>query len=86
MKIKKRMIKRTIGGETFLVPLGKAVYDSNGLYFLTEVGAFIWDLLPQVQDEEAVVAAILESYDAEEATVRADVAEFMEKLRSLEIL
>lgn len=86
MKIKKRMIKRTIGGETFLVPLGKAVYDSNGLYFLTEVGAFIWDLLPQVKDEEAIVAAVLESYDAEEATVRADVAEFMEKLRSLEIL
>lgn len=86
MKIKKRMIKRTIGGETFLVPLGKAVYDSNGLYFLTEVGAFIWDLLPQVGDEEEVVAAVLEEYDAEEATVRADVAEFMEKLRDLQIL
>ena len=86
MKIKKRMIKRQIGGETFLVPLGKAVYDSNGLYFLTEVGAFIWDLLPQAEDEEQIVAAVLDSYEAEEATVRADVREFMEKLRGLEIL
>ena len=86
MKIKKRMIKRQIGGETFLVPLGKAVYDSNGLYFLTEVGAFIWDLLPQAEDEDQIVAAELDAYDAEEATVRADVAEFVEKLRGLEIL
>ncbi|MBQ2244580.1 MAG: PqqD family protein [Oscillospiraceae bacterium] len=86
MKIKKRMIKRQIGGETFLVPLGKAVYDSNGLYFLTEVGAFIWDLLPQAEDEDQIVAAVLDAYDAEEATVRADVAEFVEKLRGLEIL
>lgn len=39
MEFKKKMIKRTIGGETFLVPLGKAVYDANGLYFLTDVGA-----------------------------------------------
>lgn len=86
MKIKKRMIKRQIGGETFLVPLGKAVYDSNGLYFLTEVGAFIWDLLPQAEDEEQIMAAVLDSFEAEEATVRADVGEFMEKLRGLEIL
>ena len=86
MKIKKRMIKRQIGGETFLVTLGKAVYDSNGLYFLTEVGAFIWDLLPQAEDEDQIVAAVLDAYDAEEATVRADVAEFVEKLRGLEIL
>ena len=34
MKIKKELLKRQVGGESFLVPLGKTVYDSNGLFVL----------------------------------------------------
>ena len=86
MELKKKMIKRTIGGETFLVPLGKAVYDANGLYFLTEVGAFIWDLLPQVEEENQILAAVLEEYDADAETAQADIREFMEKLKEMGIV
>ena len=86
MELKKKMIKRTIGGETFLVPLGKAVYDANGLYFLTDVGAFIWDLLPQVEEESQILAAVLAEYDVAEDTARADVHEFLEKLREMGII
>ena len=46
MIIKKELIKRDIAGEVFLVPVGKSMYDSNGLFILTELGAFIWELLP----------------------------------------
>lgn len=86
MEIKKKLMKRQIAGDTFLVPLGKQVYDSNGLFFLTEVGAFIWDLLPQVQSKEDLVKAILEEYDVEEAVAKADVDSFFEKLKTLEII
>ena len=86
MELKKRMIKRTIGGETFLVPLGKAVYDANGLYFLTDVGAFIWDLLPQVEEENQILAAVLAEYDVSGDTAQADIHEFMEKLREMGII
>lgn len=86
MEIKKKLMKRQIAGDTFLVPLGKQVYDSNGLFFLTEVGAFIWDLLPQLQSKEDVVKAILEEYDVEEAVAKADVDSFFEKLKTLEII
>lgn len=86
MEFKKKMIKRTIGGETFLVPLGKAVYDANGLYFLTDVGAFIWDLLPQVEEENQILAAVLAEYDVSEDTAQADIHEFMEKLREMGII
>lgn len=86
MELKKKMIKRTIGGETFLVPLGKAVYDANGLYFLTEVGAFIWDLLPQVEEENQILAAVLEEYDVDAETAQADIREFMEKLKEMGIV
>lgn len=86
MQIKKKLMKRQIAGETFLVPLGKTVYDSNGLFFLTEVGDFIWDRLPQAQSQEDIVKAILDEYDVEEAVVRKDVSAFFEKLKTLEII
>ena len=86
MEIKKQLIKRQVAGETFLVPLGKAVYDSNGLFFLTEVGAFLWDLLEKAESEEELVAAVLAEYDVDEATARADINAFLTKLREMGIL
>lgn len=80
------MMKRQIAGETFLVPLGKDVYDSNGLFFLTEVGDFIWDKLPEAQSQEDILRAILEEYDVDEDVARKDVAAFFEKLKTLEII
>ena len=86
MEIKKELMKRTIAGDTFLVPVGKAVYDSNGMFFLTEVGAFIWDLLPDALSQEEIVAAVLSQYEADEAAAQADVAAFLKKLTDMEIL
>jgi hypothetical protein len=86
MEIKKKLMKREIAGDTFLVPLGKTVYDANGLFFLTEVGAFIWDLLPEAKTEEDVLSAVLEEYDVDEATARQDVHSFLEKLRGMNII
>lgn len=86
MELKKKLMKREIAGDTFLVPLGKTVYDSNGLFFLTDVGAFIWDRLPQAETEEDILSAVLEEYDVEEAVAKKDIAGFMEKLRTMEII
>lgn len=86
MEIKKRLLKRQIAGDAFLVPLGKEVYDSNGLFFLTEVGEFIWDRLEQAESKEAILSAILEEYDVEESVARKDVDDFFEKLKALEII
>ena len=86
MIIKKELIKRDIAGEVFLVPLGKSMYDSNGLFILTELGAFIWDLLPEAAGEEDIVKAVLAEYEVDEATARADIREFLKKLEDLDIL
>lgn len=86
MELKKKLMKREIAGDTFLVPLGKTVYDSNGLFFLTEVGAFIWDLLPQARSDEDILSAILKEYDVEESVARQDVRSFLEKLKAMEII
>ena len=59
MIIKKELIKREIAGDTILVPVGSAVYDSNGLFVLNELASFIWDLLPEAESEEDILNAVL---------------------------
>lgn len=86
MIIKKELIKREIAGDTILVPVGKAVYDSNGLFMLNELGAFIWELLPGVSSEEEICTAVLEQYDVSEETAKQDVAEFLQALRNMDII
>lgn len=86
MNIKKRLLKRQIAGDAFLVPVGKEIYDSNGLFFLTEVGEFIWDRLAEAGGTEDILRAILEEYDVEESVARQDLEAFFEKLRALDII
>ena len=86
MIIKKELITREIAGETILVPVGKTVYDSHGLFVLNELGAFIWDILPRVNSEEQICKAVLEEYDVSPEVVAADVAEFLGQLRQMDII
>ena len=86
MIIKKELIKRDIAGDTILVPVGKTVYESNGLFALNEVAAFIWDILPRVETEAEITQAVLREYDAPQEEISRDVAEFLEKLRELNII
>ena len=86
MKIKKELITREIAGDTVLVPVGKSVYDANGLFILNELAAFIWKLLPEAETEEQICKAVLEEYEVSEEDAARDVAEFLGKLRELEIL
>lgn len=86
MKIKKELIKREIAGDTILVPVGKTVYDSNGLFVLNELGAFIWDVLPQAQSEADICKAVLAEYDVSEEEAAKDIAQFLDKLRSMDII
>ena len=86
MIIKKELIKREIAGDTILVPVGKTVYDSNGLFVLNELGAFIWELLPKMETEAEICEAILAEYDVSPEEAARDVKEFLSKLRALGIL
>ena len=77
MEIKKELIKREIAGDCILVPVGKSTLDSNGLFALNELAAFIWDILPDVTSEEEIVSKVLDEYDVDRETAAGDVAEFM---------
>lgn len=86
MIIKKELLKRQIAGETILIPVGKTVYDSHGMFALNELGDFLWELLPGAESEEDLLSAVLEEYEVPEATARQDIGEFLNTLREMGIL
>ncbi len=86
MKIKLEFVLREIAGETLLVPVGKTALDLNGMLTLNALGGEIWQMLPEVKDEQEITERILAEYDADPEQVSADVHEFIEKLRALGIL
>lgn len=86
MQIKKELIKREIAGDTILVPVGKTVYDSNGLFALNELGAFLWDRLPGANSQEDLLTAVLAEYEVTPEEAAVDIADFLTKLESLGII
>ena len=86
MKINKELVKREIAGDTILVPVGKTVYDSNGLFVLNELGGFLWDRLEKAENEEELLQAVLNEYEVTEETAKKDLRTFLDKLRELGIL
>lgn len=86
MIIKKELIKRSIAGETVLVPVGSTVYEANGLFVLNELGDFLWERLPGADNAEQLLACILEEYEVDEQTARQDLDAFLKKLTKLGII
>lgn len=79
-------IVRQIAGETIAIPAGPAARELSGLLALGGSGQFLFNLLQTEQSEDSLVQAVVETYEIDEATARADIAEFLEILRSNGVL
>ena len=86
MIIKKQLVKREVAGDCFLVPAGKTVYENNGIFVLTPVGAFIWDLLSEAENEEYILDKITQEYDVDREIAEKDLNIFLQKLRDMDII
>ena len=86
MEVKMDFVLRDIAGDLLLIPAGKSALDLNGMLTLNEVGGEIWRLLPEVKDEEELIARLLDLYEVEEEELRKDVGDFLESLRKLGLL
>jgi len=79
LKLKDGFILRQIAGETVVIPSG-AELNLNMMITLNDTGCFLWERLQAGTTEDALVAALLEEYDVDEATARNQVVKFVEKL------
>ena len=86
MKLNKDIMLGNIDGKDFAIATGKLAKNFNGIISNNPTANFIFTLLQTEQTEDSIVSAMLEKYDAEEAVIRADVKEIIEKLKKLDIL
>lgn len=85
MKLKSGFVLRQVAGENVVIPTGDAL-NLNKMITLNSTGAFLWKLLEQETDEDAMVAATLEEYDVDEASARTHVSAFVAKLKEHDFL
>lgn len=86
MKIKENFMLRKVADCYVVVPIGAAVADFNGMINLNEAGAFLWQALENDTTPDAVVNALLEQYEVDEATAKKDVEKFIAQLREASLL
>ncbi|MET0553397.1 MAG: PqqD family protein [Vicinamibacteria bacterium] len=79
-----RIVGRRIAGEYVLVPLVTHGADLDAIFNLNAVGAFIWERLDGRTSGEAIVAALVESFDVGEERARADYLSFVAQLQGLQ--
>lgn len=86
MRIIPGFIIREIAGETVAIPSGEAAHKLSGLIALNGTGKYLFELLQTEQSEDTLVSTMMNVYDVDQATARNDVAEFLQILRSSDML
>ena len=86
MRVTEDFIVREIAGEHILIPVGETAMKIHGMINLSESGHILWEKLQTECSVDDLVAAILAEYDIDEETARADVNEFLNKLKAIGIL
>lgn len=82
MHIVPGFVVREIAGETIAIPAGAAARELSGLLALNGSGRFLFEQLQSDQTEDSLVQSLLDTYDTDPATARADVSEFLVILRA----
>jgi hypothetical protein len=75
------VITQQVEGQTILLRI-----DDGGYYAIDEVGAAVWELCDGVRRLDEVISTLTAEFDAPEATIRADVLEFVQDLRRERLL
>lgn len=83
MKIKDTFVLRQVVDTWVVLPLADKTVDFNGMITLNESGVLLWNVLEQGADEEKLVRSLLAEYNVSAEDARADVQEFLAKLKSV---
>lgn len=86
MRIVSGFFLREIVGENVAIPSGDAARRLSGLVALNGSGKYLFELLQSEQTEDSLIQAMMDRYDVDEATAKADVAEFIALLRENKLL
>ncbi|OMF30783.1 pyrroloquinoline quinone biosynthesis protein [Paenibacillus sp. FSL H8-0548] len=80
MKMVEGFSLRTIAGTNVVVPVGKANISFKGMITLNDSGVFMWKQLQSDINDSELLQAMLEEYDIDDQTAKADIREFLDTL------
>lgn len=86
MRIKNGFVRKSIAGSEVVLAVGEAADRFNGTITLNGSGKLLWEALEAGCDADVLVQKILDSYEIDEETARADVERFLDGLRKYGIL
>ncbi|MBQ4165350.1 MAG: PqqD family protein [Oscillospiraceae bacterium] len=86
MKIKKGFMLRKIGEQNVVVAVGEASRSFNGIIRLNDSGRYLWEKLQDGISEQELMQSMLNDFDIDESTARADIAAFVAKLKEAGLL
>lgn len=86
MKVKGEYVLREIAGDYILIPVGETALEMNGMITMDLVGVTIWKCLEQEKTEEEILREILENFEVEEDVAKADLTEFLIKLKEANLI
>jgi hypothetical protein len=72
---------RVIEGEAFIVSS-----KNGGVHLLNEVGTFVWSLLDGTNTLDEIAAAVVDEFEVNLATARADIEDFVQNMWKSEII
>lgn len=86
MKIKEGYLVREIAGCHIVVPVGERVIEFKGIMTLNDTGNFIWKCISDEKTYHQLLSEILNEYEIDEETARADLGEFLASARESGVL
>lgn len=86
MKLRGQFVVRQVLDTVVAVPVEQTALEFNGMVMLNEVSRVIWTCLQQETTVDAVVAAITDAFEVDAVQAEADVLEFLDQLRDVQLL
>lgn len=86
MKIKNGFMLRKVGAQNVVVAVGEASRSFNGIIRLNDSGKYLWEKLQQETTEQQLLSDMLNDYNIDEATARADIERFVQSLKGAGLL
>ncbi len=86
MKLSGEFVVRQVVDTIVAVPVGQTALRLNGMIMLNEVSKIIWEQLEQGADLAQLVIAVTDVFDVGVEEAQADILEFCDKLRQVQLL
>ena len=86
MKLHGEFVVRQVMDQVVAVPVGQAALEFNGMILLNDVSKLIWDCLTRGTTLECAVTAVTDAFEVSREEAEADILEFLDKLRKLQLL